>query len=58
MLSHTLRAVLFFYPVQALISAALLWWGVCAVRARSGQLLMTVVSVVWVWIQLRHDLVI
>ena len=58
MTGHMLRTVLFFWPVQALITAALLWWGVCAVRSRHGQLLMTLASLAWVWIQLRHDFVI
>ena len=58
MTGHMLRTVLFFYPVQALVSAALLWWGICAVRARSGQLLMTLTALAWIWIQLRHDQVI
>ena len=58
MIAHTLRAALFLFPVQALITAALLWWGVCAARARHGQLLMTLASLAWVWLQLRHDLVI
>lgn len=56
-MSHTLRSVLFLFPVQALITAALLWWGICTVRARRGQLLMTAVSVAWVVVQLRHELV-
>ena len=58
MTAHVLRTVLFFFPVQALVSAALLWWGICAVRARSGQLLMTLTALAWIWIQLRHDQVI
>ena len=58
MTAHVLRTVLFFFPVQALVSAALLWWGICAVRARSGQLLMTLTALAWIWLQLRHDLVI
>lgn len=58
-MSHLLRAALFLFPVRLLITALLLWWGFRTVRTRmfGAQLCMTAASVVWAWIQFRHDFV-
>jgi hypothetical protein len=59
-LSHTVRAVLFFFPVQVLVSVLLFWGGCRAVRARTFgvQVFLAVLSVAWVWAELRHEYVI
>jgi hypothetical protein len=58
--SHTLRTVLFFFPVQVLVSALLFWGGIRTVRARTFgiQVFLTALSVAWAWAQLRHEYVI